>query len=167
MSIKEKESLKSGEIMSRPSSGSLFPFNEFDDFFDEFLTHRWPHLSGWNFPTGLATGLDRGFPKVDILDCDNRVEVQAALPGIDKKDINISIDNQLLTISTSTKKEEEEKKEGGQYFRREITRGEFQRTLPLPGSVDNENVKATFKDGILKVIIPKTEKSKRKSIEIK
>ena len=163
MSIKEKESLKSGEIMSRPSSGSLFPFNEFDDFFDEFLTHRWPHLSDWDFPTGL----DRGFPKVDILDRDNEVEVQAELPGIDKKDINVSINNQLLTISTSTKKEKEEKKEGGKYFRREISRGEFQRTLPLPDGVDNENVKATFKDGILKVIIPKTEKSKRKSIEIK
>ena len=62
------------------------------------------------------------------------------------------------------KKKEEEK---GKYFRREITRGEFQRTVSLPDNVDDANAKASFKDGILIVTIPKTEKSKRKTIEIK
>lgn len=149
--------------MPRMPSGSLFSFDEFDNFFDEFLTRRWPRMSDWNFPTGL----EKGFPKVDILDRDNEVEVQAELPGINKEDINVSINNQLLTISTSTKKEKEEKKEGGKYFRREISRGEFQRTLPLPDGVDNENVKASFKGGVLKVLIQKSEKRKKKSIEIK
>jgi HSP20 family protein len=59
-----------------------------------------------------------------------------------------------------------EKTEEDRYYRREISRGEFKRSLSLPENVDSDNAKASFKDGILKVIIPKTEQSKRKSIEI-
>jgi HSP20 family protein len=112
----------------------------------------------------LPAGFDRGFPKVDIIDHDNEIEVWAALPGVKKEDLDVSINNQTITIRTSAK---EEKKEEGKYFRREITRGEYQRTLSLPGNVDDANAKASFKDGILTVTIPKTEKSKRKTIEIK
>ena len=88
------------------------------------------------------------------------------MPGIKKEDLDVSINNQTITIRTSTKQEKKEE-EKGKYFRREITRGEFQRTLSLPDNVDDEKAKASFKDGILTVTIPKTEKSKRKTIEIK
>lgn len=159
MSAKEKETKKGTEIMPQ-SSGGLLSFDEFDDFFDNFLSRRWPRLLDLGYPGGL----EKGFPKVDIIDHDNEIEVQAALPGVKKEDLDVSINNQTITIRASTK---EEKKEEGKYFRREITRGEFQRTLSLPENVDNEHVAASFKDGILKVTIPKTEKSKRKSIEIK
>jgi HSP20 family protein len=121
------------------TSGSLLSFDEFDNFFDDFLSRRWPRLLDFNFPAGF----DGGFPKVDILDHDNEIEGQAELPGV---------------------KKEEEK---GKYFRSEITRGEFQRTVSLPDNVDDANAKASFKDGILTVTLPKTEKSKRKTIEIK
>jgi len=67
------------------------------------------------------------------------------------------ITNQTITIRTSTKEEKKEE-EKGKYFRREITRGEFQRTLSLPDNVDGDNAKASFKDGILKVNIPKQKK---------
>jgi HSP20 family protein len=159
MSAKEKESKKATEIMPQ-SSGGLLSFDEFDDFFDNFLSRRWPRLLDLGYPGGL----EKGFPKVDIIDHDHEIEVQAALPGVKKEDLDVSINNQTITIRASTK---EEKKEEGKYFRREITRGEFQRTLSLPENIDNEQVTASFKDGILKVTIPKTEKSKRKSIEIK
>ena len=90
----------------------------------------------------------------------------AALPGVKKEDLDVTINNQTITIRTSTREEKKEE-EQGKYFRREITRGEFQRTLSLPDNVDDANAKASFKDGILTVNIPKTEKSKRKTIEIK
>jgi len=160
MSTNKKESKKSTEIMPSSSTGGLLSFDEFDDFFDEFLTRRWPRLLDW----GVPGAFERGFPKVDILDYDNKIEVHAELPGINKDDLEVSISNHLLTIRASRK---EEKKEEGKYFRREITRGEFQRTVSLPHNVDSEQVNASFKDGILKVTIPKTEKSKRKAIEIK
>ena len=140
----------------------MLSFDEFDNFFDDFLSRRWPRLLDLNFPTGF----DRGFPKIDIIDHDNEIEVHAALPGIKKEDLDVTINNQTITIRTSTKEEKKEE-EKGKYFRREITRGEFQRTVSLPDNVDDANAKASFKDGILKVTIPKTEKTKRKTIAIK
>lgn len=155
---------KSTEVTPVSSTGGLISFDEFDNFFDDFLSRRWPRLFDWNFPTLPATGLEKGFPKVDIIDHDNEIEVRAALPGVKKEQVDVSIHNGIITIRTSS---QEEKKEEGKYYRREISRGEYQRTLSLPDTVDADNAKATFKDGLLKVTIPKTEKGKRKSIEIK
>lgn len=157
----DKQEKKSSELVPGAPSGGLMSFDEFDHFFDDFLSRKWPRLLDWNFP---SVNQERGFPKVDIIDHDNEIEVQAALPGVKKEDLDVTINNQTITIRTSTK---EEKKEKGKYFRREISRGEFQRTLSLPDYVDYDNAKASFKDGILTVTIPKTEKGKRKSIEIK
>jgi HSP20 family protein len=160
MSANEKESKKSTDITPVSTRGSLTSFDEFDHFFDDFLSRRWPRLFDWNLPSRI----EQAFPKVDIIDHDNEIEVQAALPGVKKEDLDVTINNQSISIRATTR---EEKKEEGKYFRREITRGEFQRVVSLPDNVDNDNAKATFKDGILKVTIPKTEKSERKSIEIK
>ena len=152
---------KAPELSPETSLGSLMSIDEFDSFFDDFLSRRWPRLLDWNMPT-LS---EASFPKVDILDHDNNIEVQAALPGIKKEGLEVSINNQTMTIRTTTKEEKKEE-EKGKYFRREITHGEFQRTLSLPENVDGDKAQASFKDGLLKVTIPKTEKSKRKSIEI-
>ncbi|MGZ8955011.1 MAG: Hsp20/alpha crystallin family protein [Methylovulum sp.] len=148
---------------SASSTGGLLSFEEFDHFFDDFLSRKWPRLIDWDFPSGI----EKGFPKVDILDHDHEIEVHAALPGVNKEDVKVSITNQSINIHASTKESKEEKKEEGRYFRREIKRGEFQRTLSLPENVDGDKATASFKDGILKVTIPKIEKSKRNSIEVK
>jgi len=162
MSTKEMDTAKkSSELMPKTSLGGLMSFDEFDHFFDDFLSRRWPRLMDWNMPTLQEIS----FPRVDILDHDNDIEVQAALPGVKKEDLEVSVTNQTITIRSCTK-EEKKTEEKGKYFRREISRGEFQRTLSLPDNVDGEKAKASFKDGILKVTVPKTEKSKRKSIEI-
>jgi HSP20 family protein len=105
MSTKEEDK-KSTEVIPSTPAGSLLSFDEFDNFFDDFLSRRWPRLLDWNFPTGF----DRGFPKVDIIDHDNEIEVQAALPGVKKEDLEVTINNQTITIRTSTK---EEKKRRG------------------------------------------------------
>ena len=162
MSSNDKETQKSKEMKPASSSpGTLMPFEDFDTFFDDFLSRRWPRLFDWNLPMSrLEQG---GFPKVDIIDHENEIEVQAELPGVKKEDLDVSIHNQSVCIRATTK---EEKKEEGKYFRREITRGEFQRTISLPDNVDGDNAKASFADGILKVMIPKTDQSKRKSITI-
>ncbi|MGZ4954491.1 MAG: Hsp20/alpha crystallin family protein [Methylobacter sp.] len=156
-----KKTEQGSEVMPKSSRGSLMSFDELDNFFDDFLSRRWPRLMDWNMPTLSETG----FPKVDILDHDNNIEVQAALPGVKKEDLDVSVTNQAITIRTSTKQEKKEE-EKGKYFRREISRGEFQRTLSLPDNVNGEQAKASFKDGILTVTIPKSEKNKRKTIEI-
>ena len=106
MSTNEKDTKESTEVIPSRPAGSLLSFDEFDNFFDDFLSRRWPRLLDWNFPAGF----DRGFPKIDILDHDNEIEVQAALPGIKKEDLDVTINNQTITIRTSTKEEKKKKK---------------------------------------------------------
>lgn len=164
MSDQDKEvstSRKGSELMPKSPLGGLMSLDEFDSFFDDFLSRRWPRLLDWNMPT-LS---EAGFPRVDILDHDNDIEVQAALPGVRKENLEVSVTDQAITIRTSAKEEKKEE-EKGKYFRREIAQGKFQRTVSLPENVDGEKANASFKDGILKVTIPKTEKSKRRNIEI-
>lgn len=156
-----RTSKEGSELMPKSPLGGLMSFDEFDNFFDDFLSRRWPRLLDWNMPN-LS---ESDFPRVDILDHDNDVEVQAALPGVKKEDLEVSVTDQAITIRTSTKEEKKEE-EKGKYFRREIAQGQFQRTVSLPENVDGEKANASFKDGILKVTIPKTEKSKRRNIEI-
>jgi HSP20 family protein len=165
MNTNVKEMKKPKEVAPASSVGNLISFDDFDHFFDDFMSRRWPRLFDWNLPTMPL--LEKGFPKVDIIDHDKELEVQAALPGVKKEDLDVTVNNQIITIRASTKVDKEEKKDEGRYFRREISRGEFQRTLALPENVDGDEAKATFKDGMLKVMIPKTSKGKRRSVEIK
>jgi HSP20 family protein len=165
-----KETQESKDIVSKGSQAEsgrgLMAFEDFDRWFDDMLSRRWlnpfdvkfPRFPTMNFPLGME------MPKVDIIESDNEVKVNAALPGVKKEDIDVTLTNQTITIKSSSK--QEEKQESGEYYRREISRGEFQRTLPLPCQVDSDNVKASFKDGILEIVLPKLEKTQRKSIEI-
>jgi HSP20 family protein len=160
MSTKEMDTTKSSELLPKTSLGGLLSFDEFDNFFDNFLSRRWPRMD-WS----LSTLSEAGIPRVDIIDHDNEIEIQAALPGVKKEDLEVTINHQTITIRTCTKAEKQEE-EKGNYFRREIMRGEYQRSLALPENVNSDQANASFKDGILKVIIPKAEQSKRKTIDI-
>ncbi|MGJ0485711.1 MAG: Hsp20/alpha crystallin family protein [Methylomicrobium sp.] len=168
-----KETKKNQENKDVVSKGSetetgrgLMAFEDLDRWFEDMLSRRWlnpfdvkfPRLSTMNFPSVMD------MPKVDIIENDNEVKIHAALPGVKKEDLDVTLTNQMVTIKSSTKKEE--KKEEGEYYRREISCGEFQRTLTLPAQVDSDKAKASFKDGILEIVLPKLEKSQRKSIEI-
>jgi len=103
-------------------------------------------------------------PKVDIIDNDDSYELKAELPGLKKKDINISVEDGTLTIS-GDKKMEEEKKEKN-YHLRESYYGKFERSFRLPKDVEYDNIKAEFNDGVLDVRIPKSEKAKPKQISV-
>jgi len=160
MPTQEIEIKKQSELLPKSTVG-LFSFDEFDNFFDDFMTRKWPRLMDWN----VTTLSQANFPRVDIIDHENDIEVKATLPGVKKEDIDVSIINQTITIRTSCTEEKKEE-EKGKYFRREISQGEFQRTVSLPEYVNDEKAKASFKDGLLTVMIPKTEKGKRKAIAI-
>ena len=160
MPTQEIEVKKQSKLLPKSTVG-LFSFDEFDNFFDDFMTRKWPRLMDWN----VTTLSQANFPRVDIIDHENDIEVKATLPGVKKEDIDVSIINQTITIRTSCTEEKKEE-EKGKYFRREISQGEFQRTVSLPEYVNDEKAKASFKDGLLTVMIPKTEKGKRKAIAI-
>jgi HSP20 family protein len=94
----------------------------------------------------------------------NDFTVRCELPGLDQKNIDISISSNVLTIKGERKDEKEER--NGKYYKKETWSGNFQRTLPLPTQVDTEKISAVLKDGILKVTLPKKEEAKPKQISV-
>jgi HSP20 family protein len=108
-------------------------------------------------PKSLATS-------VDVIVRDDEVLVRAELPGYKKEEIEISVSDSSLTLKGETKSEETEEK--GDYYRCEISRGAFSRVIALPAEVDDSKAKASMKDGVLELTLPKREKSKRHAISI-
>ena len=104
-------------------------------------------------------------PSVDVSETKDNFVVKAELPGLDAKDVNVSISGDMLTIKGEKKKEEEEKDEHHHYVERYY--GSFQRTFQLPSSVKTDKIDATFDKGVLKVTLPKKPEAKKKEIEIK
>jgi HSP20 family protein len=102
---------------------------------------------------------------VDISEDNNEYVVKAELPEMKKEEVKVSVENGELTISGERKIEKEEK--GKKYHRIERSYGSFMRSFTLPETVSGEKVSAEFKDGILTVHLPKDEKTKPKSIEVK
>ena len=101
---------------------------------------------------------------MDISENEKEVKVSAELPGLGPDDIEVSITQGRLTIKGKKEFEDEERKED--YHRIERSYGSFQRTVYLPVNVDESKVEATFKDGILQLVIPKTEKEKTVKVKI-
>ena len=108
---------------------------------------------------------DEWLPSVDISETKKNFIMKAELPGLDAKDVNVSLSGDLLTIKGEKKKEEEEKDEHHHYVERYS--GSFQRSFQLPTSVKGDKVEAIFDKGVLKVTIPKIEEAEKKEIEIK
>jgi len=103
-------------------------------------------------------------PSVDVLDHDDHLLVRAEIPGVNKEDLKVSISDNVLTIKGDTKRED--KKESGDYFRHEISRTSFARSVTLPVAVDASKVSAALTDGMLEVTIGKAEASKRRSVKV-
>ncbi len=104
-------------------------------------------------------------PSVDVSETKNDLGIKAELPGLDPKDIDISMNNGYLTIKGETKNEKEEKDEN--YHLIERSYGSFTRSVRLPREVQSDKITASFKNGILKITLPKSEEAKKKEIKIK
>lgn len=131
------------------------------------LQHRINHLFNEPFfRSGEDDELRMGtwYPAVDMFDDDDKIVIKAELPGMDKKDISVDIENRVLTLSGERSYDNEVKEEN--YYRRERATGKFKRAFNLPADVDADNIKADFKDGVLRVEIPKPEEQKPKQITV-
>jgi len=122
----------------------------FDDFWRQFD----------QTPFGSNGHAGAGFARTDISETDNEVEVSVELPGLDEKDIEVDLTDDVLTIRGQKKEEREEKKRG--YYMSERSYGSFHRMIPLPPGVDAGKAEATFKRGVLTVSLPKTAESRAK-----
>ena len=116
-------------------------------------------------PDLFSYGSLTSMPKMDVIDRDKEILVKAELPGIDKKDLDISITNNQLVIKAKTCHEEKEEK--GDYLKQEISKNEIYRSVLLAADVDDDSkVKTSFKNGVLELTIPKQKKSHRRKIEV-
>jgi HSP20 family protein len=104
-------------------------------------------------------------PSLDVSETKNNFVVKAEIPGMDAKDINISLTGDLLTIKGEKKQEREEKEED--YHLVERSYGAFSRSVRLPTEVESGKIEASYKNGILKIRLPKSEKGKAKEVKIK
>lgn len=156
---------KGQEIQKAAPSGLMGSFEEMDRMFDNFMREGWmqPWRFKWpSFPE-LAT-IETKLPKMDVIERDKEVIVRAEVPGVDKKDLDISVSDNTLTIKGSTRREEKEEK--GDYYRHEISTRAYNRMVALPADVDGAKAKASFKDGMLELTLPKTGKVARHSIKL-
>lgn len=132
------------------TNGSLLPASQrsmFDDFFNREL-FNWGNN---NFSASRTT-----LPSVNIKELEKAFEVEVAAPGMQKKDFSITLDGNMLTISSSKEDQQEEKY--GKYTRREFSYQSFQRSFELSKDVvDDENIEARYENGVLRLTIPKKE----------
>ena len=157
--------IKKPEIRKTPAAHALSPFEEMDQLFNHFMRRGWMRPWRFEWPNMSETPLPgMKLPKIDVIDREAEVLVKAELPGVDKKDVDISVGEDSLTIRGETRHEEKEEK--GDYYRSEITRGSFSRTVALPATVDAAGAKAAMDNGVLEITLPKLEKAKRRSIPV-
>lgn len=130
-----------------------------EDFFGRRVRPWWPDR--W-FRTDE---MEVRAPAIDLFEDKDDIVVKAELPGMDKDNIEVNLADSTLTIKGEKKKEEEIKEEN--YYRSERSYGSFIRTVELPKAVRTDKVKASFKNGILEVRVPKTEEAKAKEIKVK
>ena len=144
------------------------PFKEWDPFreLNEFQNHLGSFF-GLQPARGGEKGLSAGtwMPAVDIIEDDKEFLVKAELPEIKREDVHVSVENGVLTIRGERKFEKEEKNK--RYHRTERSYGSFTRSFSLPEVADSNNVRADFKDGLLRVHLPKSNKGKPNHIEVK
>ena len=135
----------------------------FPAFLDEFLKPDWfggmEKLEKFNVTV----------PAVNIKETETDFTVELAVPGKKKDDFNVEVNNDVLTISSETKTENEEKANDGKYTRREFSYSSFKRSFTLPETVDEDKIKASYEDGVLRLALPKKEEAlpkPKKLIEI-
>jgi len=132
--------------------------NELDNLFDRFFD--------LDFPSSRRFfGRGDWDPRVDLIEGKDILTVKAEIPGCDPKDIDVRLDERLLTIKGEKRQEKEEKDDN--FHRVERAYGSFMRNINLPAEVDQENIDASYKKGVLKLVFKKTKETEGKKIEIK
>lgn len=148
---------------------SLVPFREpgalMQPDFGLFGLHREIDRLFNEFAEGVGRNGAQLVPKIDVSETDKTIEVSAEMPGLERKDVEISIDDDMLTIRGEKKIEDDKKDKNVQHSERSY--GVFLRVLQLPPGIDPSSVQATMSNGVLKISIPKPAKPEPKKIEVK
>jgi HSP20 family protein len=123
----------------------------------------------WLGGTSNVNNIGVSIPAVNIMESDDDFSVLVAAPGKTKEDFNIELDNDVLTISSEAKEVKDNTSEDGKFTRKEFSYNSFKRAFSLPETINNQNISATYEQGVLTITLPKKEESKvqaKRMIEI-
>ena len=134
----------------------------FDKMFDVLVENNFPEVVQ---QVGVKPYQGSAYPKVNVYEYDDKVGIVAEIPGLDKKQLNVEVEDGILTISGDKHGVWEE--EGAKVLRRELKASSFKRSFELGELLDGDSIKANFKDGVLSIEIPKTEPEKPKKTFVK
>ena len=134
----------------------------FDKMFDQMVETQFPDITK---SVGVRPYAGSAYPKVNVYEYDDKVGIIAEIPGLDKKQLEVSVEEGVLTISGD--KHSAFENDGATVLRRELKQSSFKRQFELGELLDGENIKASFKDGILSVSVPKVEPEKPKKHTVK
>jgi HSP20 family protein len=155
------KSNRGSDIVMRREKSPATLHDEFNRLFDEFFENSW--MTPWSEQFG--TRFNEFNPRVNVTEREKEFEVTAELPGMAEDDIDISLARDVLTIKGEKKQETEDK--GDNYYRMERSYGKFSQVIPFPaGVVENDNVEATFRNGVLTVTLPKLKEAQQISRRI-
>lgn len=142
----------------------VHPMEDIERLFEEFWTRPALRPSRWDRLAGPLMPFEGQWPRLDVVDRDNEVVVRAELPGVKKEDIEIALTGQLLTIKGTTRREDRQEK--GDYYRCETSQGSFSRTVTLPVDVNEVGAKASLREGVLELTLPKVEQARKRTIAV-
>ncbi len=132
----------------------------FDKIFDQLMAKQFPA-----FQEEVGVSFNQGaYPKVNVYEYDDKIGIVAEIPGLDKKNVSVEVEDQVLTISGDKHGFDDS---GGKCITRELKQSSFKRSFNLGEHLDGEDVSATFKDGMLSISIPKMEPEKPKKTTVK
>ena len=134
----------------------------FDRMFDQIVNTQFPEIEK---QVGVKPFSGTAYPKVNVYEYDDRIGIIAEIPGLDKKDLKVDVEEGILAISGD--KHALYNDEGAKVIRRELKQSSFKRQFVLGELLDGDNIKASFKDGLLKVDIPKVEPAQPKKLSVK
>ena len=155
--------------MTKVAFHTGFPIIDRDDFltpfdrmFDQIVSRQFPDIEK---SVGVKPFQGTSYPKVNVYEYDEKVAIIAEIPGLDKKDLKVDVEEGILAISGD--KHALYNDEGAKVIRRELKQSSFKRQFVLGELLDGDNIKASFKDGLLTIDIPKVEPTQPKKLSVK
>lgn len=140
-----------GQPKRETADSWLMPLHQqLDRMFEDFLDTGFPRMGGFQWERGFS-------PDMDVSETDGQIEVTAELPGIDEKDVDVTLADNVLTVRGEKKSESREEDKDKDHYRLERSYGAFRRSFRLPAEIDADKVTATFDKGVLKIAIAKKE----------